>query len=488
MEKLIDDAIEIIKNETGFIITQYNFTELGTVLTNRIKYYNMNEENYLEYLKFNHSEVIFVVSCFTVHETSFYRHKNHFDRLKYDIIPELIRKNKFSRKIKILSAGCSTGEEPYTIAMILSEVIPDIDTWFIQILGTDINSDAIEKARKAEYGFYKMRNIDPLFIDKYFSKSSETKGSQIFTINDSIKRMVSFQQVNLNKKTFELPILQDTDIIFCENVIIYFNKENIQRLIQNFYMMLRKGGYLFLGYSETLNMIEHTFELSWWNDSFAYQRPDEERKLNESAPIQSENLSLNSNVQTLQISDTGINPDINRDELINAIITGFPDLTQSVPEILRTMLSNGVTDAEMYYLVQAEDQLVKKNYFGSSDLSRKALSVNQKSIDAHLLLARNYMELDMPDFAEFEIKTAIYINAKSSPAHFLYAKLHEKSGDTGKFIFSMQTTCQSYADNKKKLNARIYPLSTVEKDKIIDSIEIFIGSLRIDYTNTYNRM
>lgn len=157
--------------------------------------------------------------------------------------------------------------------MILNDLIPNIKEWNVKIIATDINEKALQMAKEAVYSEYKLRNIEHWYIDRYFNEVKERK-SKIYELKDSVKNLVTFRHCNLIREPFELSDLYDIDVIFCENVMIYFCMESIQRLINNFYNILRMDGYLFLGYSETLNFIKHKFSLSWWKDSFTYKKSE----------------------------------------------------------------------------------------------------------------------------------------------------------------------------------------------------------------------
>ena len=150
---LINNIRTIIKNKTGIVINDDNILDLEIVLQSRLTNTKMLPDSYLDFLKKNYDEIIILASHFTIQETSFYRNKAHFDRLKFEILPNLINERRLenNRKILILSAGSATGEEPYTLAMILSELIYDIRDWDIRIIGTDINAEVLEVAKQGLY-------------------------------------------------------------------------------------------------------------------------------------------------------------------------------------------------------------------------------------------------------------------------------------------------------------------------------------------------
>jgi chemotaxis protein methyltransferase CheR len=271
---LLDAAREAVRLGTGIVIDGGKAVDLANALGDRMKLNRMDPMAYMRLMKEDYQELILLASAVTIQETRFYRDKSHYDRLRFQVIPELIaRKTREGRKeIAILSAGCATGEEPYTIGMILHEHLGNAEDWTVRITAADINRNALDLARACRFSEYKMKNLDGRYIREYFSRQ-DSGGSEIsYRIKDSIRKMVSFRQSNLTREPFELSDLANLDVIFCENVIIYFSVESIQRLVGNFHNLLRDGGYLFTGYSETLNFIKQDFEASWWDGSYAFQK------------------------------------------------------------------------------------------------------------------------------------------------------------------------------------------------------------------------
>ena len=168
-----------------------------------------------------HPEWDLVVSALTVGETYFFRNKGHFDALAKHILPEIIAQREHSsRRIRIWSAGCATGEEPYSVAIALRELIPNLESWNILILATDINRDALRKAREGLYGAWSFRGVERCIQDRYF----RLNGKKQFAIADGIKRLVTFDYLNLVEDRY--PSLANNtngmDVILCRNVTIYF--------------------------------------------------------------------------------------------------------------------------------------------------------------------------------------------------------------------------------------------------------------------------
>ncbi len=212
-----------------------------------------------------------LIELLTIHETAFFRNRSHFDALTRTILPELIRERSSSRSLRIWSAGCATGQEAYSIAMALMETVPEPESWRLEVLATDISNRALEAARTGVYPARAVRNVKPAILDRYFEPCDGG-----YRVGELPRRIVRFEYLNLVKEPFPLAALSPFDIIFCENVTIYFKVESTRRVIRNFYDALRRGGYLFLGYSETLWQISDDFELQEIDKTFLYQKPRED--------------------------------------------------------------------------------------------------------------------------------------------------------------------------------------------------------------------
>lgn len=178
------------------------------------------------------------------------------------------------RTLRIWSAGCSTGEEPYTLAMLVQEYLQGKSGWNIEILGSDISEAALHAARTAEYSGPTLRELPPELLEKYFIGNGET-----YKIVPEIRSMVKFAQSNLSDPRRQ-PITNSFDIIFCRNVLTYFDDDVRRTLIRNFYNSLLPGGYLFIGHTETLHGLSKAFRLTYFRNALVY------RKVIEAAPVQ----------------------------------------------------------------------------------------------------------------------------------------------------------------------------------------------------------
>ncbi len=233
---------------------------LETRLSKRLSVLNLpNFEDYYNYLKYSLSkdrEIKELLNSVTTNETSFFRNMPQLE-VFVDILKQVVQAagNNADKKIRIWSAACSTGEEPYTIGILIKENFPSSDIKF-EIAGSDISEQVISSAKKGIYGSYTLRNTPPAILNKYFDRI----GDDSYSIKDEIKKIAAFHNVNLmNAK--EVKKLNEFDVVLCRNVIIYFDTESKKKAITNIYESLKTGGYLFLGHSESLHSITSLFKL-----------------------------------------------------------------------------------------------------------------------------------------------------------------------------------------------------------------------------------
>jgi chemotaxis protein methyltransferase CheR len=202
-------------------------------------------------------------------ETSFFRYPGVFEAFEKRVLPELhIRKFwKNPRSLRIWSAGCSTGEEPYSIAITVSDAVSFSEAWNVEILATDIGRQALAIA---ERGVYSGRSIASVSEKQFFSHFQPAEGGQ--QLRSRLRKMVNFVQMNLSNSVY----VGKMDVIFCMNVLIYFSEERRQELVQHFYSVLEPGGYLFLGHSESISKMPVKFQAIVLNDCILYRKPTAE--------------------------------------------------------------------------------------------------------------------------------------------------------------------------------------------------------------------
>lgn len=221
---------------------------------------------YLLYHKNREEELALIIDIITVNETYFFREQNQLKTFSEEILPELKDINKDKKRLRVWSAGCSTGEEPYTIAILVLEK-GYFHNWNIEIFGSDINQRVLQAARSGIYRKNSFRATEPYFMRKYFREEDN-----ISQISDNVKQYVNFSHLNL-LDPFKVKLVGTVDVIFCRNVLIYFDHPSRKKVIDMFYERLADGGYLLLGHAESLINLSTAFSLRHFKYDMVYQKP-----------------------------------------------------------------------------------------------------------------------------------------------------------------------------------------------------------------------
>lgn len=261
---------DIIKDYCGLYFDDSSRYLIEKRLSRRVRNHHLNDfrdyYRFIRYDKNTEDELSAIMDILTVNETYFFREQNQLKAFSEEILEELKTTNKEKKTLRIWSAGCSTGEEPYTITMLINEK-EYFSGWDVEIYGSDINQRVLQSARKGIYKKNSFRTTDSYYMQKYFT---EEDGS--FQIRDSVKKHVNFSYLNL-LDPLKTRFLGSMDVIFCRNVLIYFDLVSRRRVIENFHDRLVDGGYLLLGHAESLVNISTAFHLKHLKNDMVYQKP-----------------------------------------------------------------------------------------------------------------------------------------------------------------------------------------------------------------------
>ena len=222
--------------------------------------------HYLRYDPSGPSELEELIERITTHETYFFREQYQLDAFVEEVLPAVADRNRRSRDLNIWSAGCSTGEEVYTIAMLILEAGGFRD-WNVRVAGSDISRKVLAKAREAVYGPYSFRTTEESIRRKYFDEV----GGQ-YRLREAVRAMCSFGQLNL-MQTERFNVIGACDVIFCRNVLMYLSQSARQQVVRAFYDVLRPGGWLLLGHSESLLNVTTRFDLAHLKKDLVYRKP-----------------------------------------------------------------------------------------------------------------------------------------------------------------------------------------------------------------------
>lgn len=262
---------EMINAFCGIHFSDDSLYFLESRLTERLVHLGLDSfDDYYHYLKYNprgEAEREEMVDILTTNETYFYREEYQLRAFASDILPELHRRLQDRRKLMIWSAGCSTGEEAYTIAMMVADS-GLFDDWDVRIFGCDISRQVLNKARRGIYGAAAFRSTKQSVVQRHFTKIPEG-----FRVNDNIRALCHFGHLNLLDED-RLVLVGHVDVIFCRNVLIYFDKRSKSHLISLLYDRLRDGGYLLLGHTESLLNLSTAFEIVHLSEDLVYRRPE----------------------------------------------------------------------------------------------------------------------------------------------------------------------------------------------------------------------
>ncbi len=249
---LLDRCEKLIVERMGLHVRQQDAELLHKTLLKRVAALKLTrEDDYLALLQSpgaaGETEWKQLFSLLTNQESYFFRDQGQFYLLRHQIVPELIERNRKKQTLRVWSAGCSTGEEPYSLAILIDLLLPFRAGWKVTVLGTDLSEGALEKAQLAHYGAWSFRALEPELQQRYFHK----RGNR-FELDARIRNAVTFGHGNLLQDRFPTPggEIHDLDLILCRNVFIYFKRDAVASIIQKFDKSLAPGGYLLTGHAE----------------------------------------------------------------------------------------------------------------------------------------------------------------------------------------------------------------------------------------------
>lgn len=263
---------DFIYRKTGIRFDQKKFYFLSKRIEKRMQVLGITDPvTYLRRLKFgdkNGEELQNLVDLITINETYFFRDFPQLQAFAEYCLPEVVERKIKTRddNLKIWSAGCSTGEEPYTISIILYEMLEDVNSWSIEILATDIDKEALRKAQEGIYEWRSVKHVPTEYLKKYFEIIKDK-----YKIKDEVKKLVKFEHLNL-MDFLSLRKKRGFDFIFCRNVLIYFDEISRKKVVDHFYIALNKGGYIFLGSSESLARITNAFKIKRLGGHIVYTK------------------------------------------------------------------------------------------------------------------------------------------------------------------------------------------------------------------------
>lgn len=342
----------------------------------------------------------YFVQALTIGETYFYRNLAHVNALRDQVLPGLIevRRKSGQKHLRFWSAGCATGEEPYTLAMILHDLLPDLDTWSITLLATDINADYLQRAREGFYRAHSFRGETPEWVQRRWFTPKENG----FLLHPAIRKMVTFAPLNLIADEYPAAVngTMGIDLILCRNVTIYFDRPQTQMVIDRFYRCLVDGGWLIVGHSEPQPGVYQQYVTHNLENAILYQKDVQQPPVQQ--PVWSEPVL--------------------RSEPVTVTKPAAPARTMPVRTAPR------VSPSRIDILAQARAAANNENWPLAFQLLKEAEADDVLQPQIHYL--RGLIQMQQGDYTASmnSLRQAIYCDANFALAHYMLGELHEKAG------------------------------------------------------------
>ncbi len=239
---------KLVYEKSGIVLGDHKKNMVYARLTKRLR--KLKLETFAQYLSSiknsnDETEIEHLINAITTNLTRFFREDHHFNHIRDSLIPELVKSKQ--QRIRMWSAACASGPEPYSLAMTVYDALPSAERYNLKLLATDLDTTMLETASKGEYDTAIHKDIPVALRNKYTSITPDCRNT--FTINKNIRNLISFNRLNLMK---EWPFNGGFDAIFCRNVLIYFNNEDKKRITNQLIEKLRTGGYLYMGHAESI--------------------------------------------------------------------------------------------------------------------------------------------------------------------------------------------------------------------------------------------
>lgn len=263
---------DFVHDKAGIFFNEKKMYLLESRLTRRMETLGVASfRDYFYRVKYDTSQSEFnhLMTLITTNETYFFRNEPQLESFAKEALPMILEQKKESgapKTLRIWSAGCSTGEEPYTLAIIVLEAIKNDPRWTLEIIANDISEAVLAKARKGEYSGQTLRYVPKPILERYYEKHEE-----MYRVTSEVKSKVKFVHLNLNE-THKLAMYKNLDVIFCRNVMIYFSEEVKKRIVKGYYQALAPGGLMYIGHSETLHGVSKSFKLRYFKGALVYEK------------------------------------------------------------------------------------------------------------------------------------------------------------------------------------------------------------------------
>lgn len=416
---------DLISSVSGLRLSQSQSERLKKDVNDHIKSKNLNSfQHFYHILKAdqktkNRHHINELLSIVTNNETYFFRNPSQFEALESAIIPKLVQ-TKEDKKIRIWSAGCSTGPEPYSIAIILSRNSFMLKDWSIEILATDIDYQCLDLARDGIYNKRALNNMSPQTIRRYFRQ----KGNN-YELVDEIKNLVNFSYSNLQEIPYPKPVNGKWDVIFCRNVIIYFDAQQKNYVIENLHGNLTLEGYLFLGHSESLLGITDSFQPIDCAGAHLYQR----KKLDRTSPELRKPKQLDKKIRSGNTTSTIFPPNQADNEIQVSV-----NVTEEKQKYKNDLIQDKRTSHLVFKSLITKGQMYadQGQYEVAANFCQRAIELQHNNFEARFLMASVLEQLGSLDQAIYEYKQTILFNPVCIMARLKLGGIYASQGEYDK--------------------------------------------------------
>jgi chemotaxis protein methyltransferase CheR len=348
-----------------------------------------------------------LLDAVTIQETHFFRNLPQMEALRRDLLPDLLRRNRATgRPLTIWSAGCSTGEEPYTIAMLVLEQLAEHGPHPVRILGTDVSAAALDVARGGVYSGRTIQLAEPSAVERWF----DLQGDGSYSVTGPVRDLVQFELQNLvvDEPPFDSG---EVDLIVCRNVTIYFGKDTTTRLVGSFHRLLALGGYLLLGHAETLWQINDEFSLLPVGEAFVYQK--------DASGVRSPGPSP-------RRASAGVQPRRTRPSVLRV-----PGLRprRPAPPPPAPLSPPPAAPSPGEDLIRARQALNAGSYEEAASLAERATAAHPLLVEGYIIEGRALSNQGDDDGAIVALRKAVFLDPSAAHAHFLLATTLSRVGD-----------------------------------------------------------
>lgn len=438
---IIQNFVQLILNQTGLQIREQDQKDFSNKIYSRMKFLKLNTpEQYYQLLSntLNNQRISFVESSknewkelillLTIGETYFFRDQGQLTLLKNRILPELIKikincceAREQKPSLRIWSAGCSSGEEAYSLAILVKELIPDLNEWNILILGTDINQESIEKAKQGIYDSWSFRQMDSQLKKQYFHQHKMR-----WQVAESIHKMVKFRTGNLFQEAFpsQTSDIYNMDLIICRNVFIYFNSQAIATVVEKFERTLIPSGYLIVGHTELHGQNIGKLQPRVFSESIVYQRSQNPQI----EPLPIVNLPQFKTLPKTPVSNLKIN-NINQKKPAHSLTNPKNIPLLSTQKLQQSPIKEHLNESTERTALSLAKTLLHSGNYTSAIQAAKQIVQHHQHFEASCLIAQAWANLGDYVQAIHWCQQAIKLNELSEKPYYILAHIAEEKAD-----------------------------------------------------------